>query len=77
MKNDLLTPMASRGWTHTSTGGEQAGAKDGAEPVRELGAPQASTAGGPVGIQITEDIGSKPPNATMPLGTAIYANARR
>jgi hypothetical protein len=73
MANDskLNSPMASRPWSQQGTGGQQLGDKDGLKAAVALGAPPSSTAGGPVGMQITEELGRMPGAPTMPTGTAI------
>lgn len=73
MNDKLSSPMSSRPWSNQGTGGNNPGDKDGLKATVALGAPMASTASGPVGMQITEELaGGMPSGPTMPTGTAIH-----
>jgi hypothetical protein len=68
----LASPMTSRPYQTEGKGGNQPGDKDAFAATVALGQPTPSTAGGPVGFQVTEDtqnIAGK--SGSFPSGTAI------
>lgn len=76
-KSALSSPMSSRPYDVPGKGGMHPGDKDGLKDAVALGAPESSTKGGPVGLQITEEMqGGMPSGPTMPRGTSIYPNEK-
>jgi hypothetical protein len=82
--SDLLSPMSSRPVPDAGKGGSMPGDKDGIEALKGAVAgslnspmaaapvkqPGASTAGGPVGLQVTEDVqGIVGKRGSFPTGT--------
>jgi len=79
---DLSSPMTSRPWGEQGKGGNHPGMKDGvavgqpsggsevSSPLNRPWGQGTSTAGGPVGMQVTEDIGPMT-GGKFPTGTAV------